>query len=364
LGKIPCPWLDIRLKQNHFSGITYLVQNIGRRKRMDNSQTRVLLTGPTGFIGGRLLHALDEQGFKVRCLVRLSEKLTIKRPLKQEPEVMYADLLQPETLPQAMEGMEAAYYLVHSMGGRSIKETVAFAERDRRAATNFLTAAEDAGLKRIIYLGGLGETGDELSKHLASRQEVARILQSGRVQTTALRAAVIIGAGGASFELVRYLVERLPVMMCPRWIDTRSQPIAVQNVISYLVGCLDEPATAGLTLDIGGPDIVSYRDLMLIYKRVRGLQRFIFRVPLLTPRLSAYWINLITPVPAGVVFPLVEGLKNEVICRENHIRDLIPIELMSMEEAICTALTETEKGPGQLPSRQACFISAKGTGES
>jgi uncharacterized protein YbjT (DUF2867 family) len=323
---------------------------------MNEVPTNILLTGPTGFIGGRLLYALDQEGFRVRCLVRLSEKLVIKRPLKQEPEVAYADLLQPETLPKGMEGMDAAYYLVHSMGGRSIAETKAFAERDRKCATNFLKAAEEAGVKRIIYLGGLGETGDKLSKHLASRQEVAHILQSGRIQTTALRAAVIIGAGGASFELIRYLAERVPIMMCPRWIDTRAQPIAVDNVISYLVGCLRQPATAGLTLDIGGPDIITYREMIKIYARVRGLHRFLFTVPVLTPRLSAYWINLITPVPAGIVFPLVEGLKNEVICRDNHIRDLIPMELTTMEDAICTALIETEKGPGQLPSRQACFL--------
>lgn len=316
----------------------------------------ILLTGPTGFVGGRLLYALDQEGFRVRCLVRLSETLETKRALKREPEVAYADLLQPDTLPPVMEGMDAAYYLVHSMGGRSIRETKAFAERDRRCARNFLRAAEEAGLKRIIYLGGLGETGDKLSKHLASRQEVANILQSGRVETTALRAAVIIGAGGASFELLRYLVERLPVMMCPRWVNTRSQPIAVENVISYLVGCMRQPATSGLTLDIGGPDIISYREMMLIYAKVRGLHRFVFTVPVLTPRLSAYWINLLTPVPAGVVFPLVEGLKNEVICRDNRIRDLVPVDLISMEEAICTALTETKKGPGQLPSRQVCFI--------
>jgi uncharacterized protein YbjT (DUF2867 family) len=145
-------------------------------------------------------------------------------------------------------------------------------------------------------------------------------------------------------------------MMCPRWINTRSQPIAVQDVISYLVGCLEEPATAGETFDIGGPEIITYLDMMRLYARVRGLHRFVFTVPVLTPRLSAYWINLVTPVPAGVVFPLVEGLKNEVICSENRIRDLIPIDLMGMEAAICTALAETEKGPGKLPSRQACFL--------
>jgi uncharacterized protein YbjT (DUF2867 family) len=326
------------------------------------AKKKVLLTGPTGFIGGRLLRALDEKGYAVRCLVRISEQLVIKgEPLRQEPEVFYADLLDPNTLPEAMAGMDAAYYLVHSMGGRSIKETMAFAERDRRAANNFLKAAEEAGMQRIIYLGGLGETGEKLSKHLASRQEVADILQSGRVKTTALRAAVIIGAGGASFELIRYLAERLPVMSCPRWIKTLSQPIAVQNVIAYLVGCLENDETAGLTLDIGGPDIVSYLDLMRIYCRVRGLKRFMFTVPVLTPRLSAYWINLVTPVPAGIVFPLVEGMKNEVLCRDNRIRTLIPIDLISMEEAICTALAETEKGPGSLPSVQACFLSKNGS---
>jgi uncharacterized protein YbjT (DUF2867 family) len=323
---------------------------------MHKMPRNILLTGPTGFIGGRLLYALDEAGFRVRCLVRISEELAIKRPLKQQPEVGYADLLQPETLSEVMQGIDAAYYLVHSMGGRSIAETKAFAERDRKCATNFLKAAEEAGVQRIIYLGGLGETGDKLSKHLASRQEVAHVLQSGRVQTTVLRAAVIIGAGGASFELIRYLAERLPVMICPRWINTRSQPIAVDNVISYLVGCLRQPATATLTLDIGGPDIITYREMMEIYARVRGLRRLLFTVPVLTPQLSAYWINLITPVPAGIVFPLVEGLKNEVICRDNRIRELIPIDLITMQEAICTALTETEKGPGQLPSRQACFL--------
>jgi len=219
---------------------------------MNDMLKNILLTGPTGFIGGRLLYALDEAGFRVRCLVRISEELVIKRPLQREPEVGYADLLQPDTLPEAMEGIDAAYYLVHSMGGRSIAETKAFAERDRQCAENFLKAAEEAGVQRIIYLGGLGETGDRLFKHLASRQEVAEILQSGRVKTTALRAAVIIGAGGASFELIRFLAERLPVMMCPRWIKTRSQPIAVQNVISYL-RCLSLRQGSLLTGSISSP---------------------------------------------------------------------------------------------------------------
>ncbi|SFM91333.1 NAD(P)H-binding protein [Thermodesulforhabdus norvegica] len=325
---------------------------------MVKNDERVLLTGPTGFIGGRLLRALDEKGYRVRCLVRLSEKLTIRgEPLRRDPEVVYGDLLRPETLSAALEGITTAYYLVHSMGGRTIRETKAFAERDRKAALHFLSAAEAAGVRRIIYLGGLGERSDELSKHLASRNEVADILQSGRVQTTVLRAAVIIGAGGASFEIIRYLAERLPVMICPKWIQTRSQPIAVQDVIAYLIGCLENEATAGLRLDIGGPEILSYADLVRIYCRVRKLKRLLIPVPFLTPRLSAYWINLVTPVPAGIVFPLVEGLKNEAVCRDNRIRDLVPISLTPMEQAICQALAEESMGPGRLPSVQSCFVS-------
>jgi uncharacterized protein YbjT (DUF2867 family) len=323
---------------------------------MESSPRSVLVTGATGFIGGRLLYALAEKGLKVRCLVRPSEKFSVNLPLGHQPEVVSGDLLAPDTLFPAMEGMDAAYYLVHSMGGRSIRETHVFAERDRRAAQNFIESADTVGLRRIIYLGGLGETGDRLSEHLSSRLEVAQILQSGKTQTTVLRAAIIIGAGGASFEMLRYLVERLPVMMCPRWIETRCQPIAVQNAIEYLVGCLFQPATARLMLDIGGPDILTYREMMLLYAKVRGLRRFMFTVPVLTPRLSSYWVNLMTPVPAGIVMPLVEGLKNEVICRDNRIRELIPIHLLSMEQAICAALSETKRGPGKLASTQSCLI--------
>ncbi|MGA7878114.1 MAG: NAD(P)H-binding protein [Desulfoferrobacter sp.] len=323
---------------------------------MDRSNAKVLLTGVTGFIGGRLLPTLVERRVAVRCLVRSPEKLSPQLSDNRFVKMAVGDLLKPDTLYPAMEGIDVAYYLVHSMGGHSILDSRSFIERDFRAAENFMKAAEKTGLQRIIYLGGLGETGDDLSEHLASRQKVAQILQSGRVQTTALRAANIIGAGGAPFEMLRYLVERLPIMVCPKWIDTRSQPVAVQNVIEYLAGCLLEPATSGLTLDIGGPDILTYRELMLIYSRVRGLHRTILTVPILTPRLSSYWINLMTPVPAGVVMPLVEGLRNEVVCRENKIHELIPTRLIPMEEAVCTALTEIKRGPGGLPSRQACLI--------
>ena len=308
---------------------------------MTEFQDKVLLTGATGFIGGKLLPALIAEGAKVRCLVRSSEQLVTGLPPDKQPEVTYADLLDPDSLSAAIEGMDSAYYLVHSMGGRRIKDRIAFADRDRRAAENFIKAAEKAGLKRIIYLGGLGETGDGLSEHLSSRLEVAEILRSGKPETTVLRAAIIIGPGGASFEMLRHLVERLPVMTCPKWIETKCQPIALQNAIEYLVGCLRTPNTIGLTLDIGGPDILTYRELMQLYARIRELRRFMVTVPVLTPHLSSYWVGLVTPIPSGLAIPLVEGLKNEVICRNNEIRELVPINLISMEQAIRTALVET-----------------------
>jgi len=307
---------------------------------------KILLTGATGFIGKRLLYELDARGYQVRCLVRPSETLTLPAPLNHAPEVIYGDLLDTGSLDGVFAGMDTAYYLVHSMGGRNIRQTLAFAEKDRVAAGNFIQSADAAGLSRVIYLGGLGDVTDKLSHHLASRQEVGRILQSGRAKTTILRAAVIIGAGGAAFEIVRYLVERLPVMICPQWVYTKSQPIAVENVIGYLAGCLENPATAGLSLDIGGPRILSYADLFRMYARVRGLKRIIVGLPFVPFRLSAYWVNLLTPVPA----------RNEAVCRENRIREMVPIRLLDMEQAICNALAEEEQGPGKLLSQQSCFL--------
>ena len=321
---------------------------------------KILLTGASGFIGKRLLYRLDELGYSVRCLTRRPDALTFPRPLNREPETAYGDLLDPASLEKALEGIDAAYYLVHSMGGRSLKEMRTFEERDRIAAANFVQAADRAGLPRLIYLGGLGDVSTTLSPHLASRQEVGRILASGRVSATILRAAVIVGAGGAGFEMIRYLVERLPVMLGPKWIYTESQPIGIENVLVYLTGCLTEPETSGQTLDIGGPDVLSYVDLMRMYARVRGLKRYIVGVPFFYTLLSAYWVALITPVPAGIVLPLAEGLKSPAVCREDRITRLIPQDLIPMEQAICNALAEAEEGPGRLLSRQACFLSGAG----
>ncbi|MGM0403064.1 MAG: NAD(P)H-binding protein [Thermodesulfobacteriota bacterium] len=316
---------------------------------------KILLTGATGFIGKRLLYKLDQSGYRVRCLVRSSEKGSFVLPLENEPEIVYGDILKPATLDGALEGIETAYYLVHSMGGRSPRKFLEFETRDRKAAQNFITAADNAGVKRIIYLGGLGDVGDKLSHHLASRQEVGRILQSGRCKTTILRAAVIIGAGGAGFEIIRYLVERLPVLLCPKWVYTMNQPIAVENVMDYLQGCMENPDTAGMSFDIGGPQILGYADLMQIYAKTRGLKRIIIGVPFFSTRLSSYWVNLITPLPAGIVFALAEGLRNEAVCRENQIREMVPVNLLPMDQAICNALAEEQSGPGAI-SRQSCFL--------
>lgn len=287
----------------------------------------VLVTGANGFIGRLLTRALLVEDVQVRCLVRKSGNVS-----DPSTETVQGDLLEPATLTAALAGVDTAYYLVHAMaGGRA-----GFERRDHDAAENFVRAAEKAGVRRVIYLGGLGETGDELSEHLKSRLEVADILRSGKFATTFLRAAIIIGTGGASFEMVKALVERLPVMITPRWVTTLCQPIAVEDVISYLVGCLKDERTTGGTFDIGGPDVITYKEMMERFGRIRG--RTLYILPVLTPRLSSYWVGFITPVAPSVSMPLIEGLKNEVICREHTIRDLIPLQLTSYDDAVQRSL--------------------------
>lgn len=296
---------------------------------MGKSQDTILITGATGFIGRRLTKRLLDDGFSVRCMVR---RTTTAMP--DGAEIVQADMFEPATLDRVLTGIDTAYYLVHSMaGGRA-----GFARRDREAAENFVAAANRAYVRRVIYLGGLGETGDDLSEHLKSRLAVADILKKGTFATTFLRAAIIIGAGGASFEMMRALVNRLPLMITPRCVTTRCQPIAVDDVIGYLAGCLADERTAGRTFDIGGPEVLTYKEMMERFAGIEGKRLYIFPVPLLTPKLSSYWVGFITPVPLSVSMPLIEGLKNEVICRDNAIRDIIPLQLKPYDDAVRSAI--------------------------
>ena len=297
---------------------------------------RILVTGATGYIGGRLVPRLLAAGHAVRCLVRTPRKLE-SRDWYGDPgvEVVQSGITGDENLVAAMEGCTAAYYLVHSMlvTGRD------YAERDRELAAAFAAAARDAGLERIVYLGGLGETGADLSEHLHSRREVEQVLASTGVPVTVLRAAMIVGSGSASFEVLRYLVERLPVMVTPKWVSTPCQPIAVDNVLHYLIACLSVPETTGRVLDIGGSEVMNYREIMDVMAECLGVRpRWILPVPVLTPRLSSWWIHLITPISSDIARPLAEGLRNPVVCRNDEAARLMPQTLLSVREAMTQAI--------------------------
>ena len=299
----------------------------------------VLVTGATGYIGGRLVPRLLDAGYRVRCLVRDPGRLE-GRPWRSRVEVARGDVLDPASLEAATAGVGTAFYLVHSMASGGD-----FHERDVIAARNFAHAMKRAGGRRIIYLGGLGDPASGLSQPLESRQLTADALREAGVPVTEFRAAVIVGSGSLSFEIIRYLTERVPIMICPRWVYTRVQPIAIRNVLDYLVACLQVPDSAGQVVEIGGADIVTYGEMMTIYARVRGLRRLMIPVPVLTPRLSSYWVHLVTPVPSTIAQPLIEGLRNEVIVRTDGARRLFPgIKPIDYATSVANALERLEIG--------------------
>jgi len=303
---------------------------------MSSASGLTCLTGGTGYIGGRLLALLEQRGRPVRCLTRRPEAL--QNRVASSTEVVRGDVLDRASLSAALDGVRNAYYLVHNMGtGEN------FEQQDRDAAANFAAAAGACGVKRIIYLGGLGEPSPQLSAHLRSRQEVGEILRRSGLQVIELRASIVIGSGSLSFELIRALVERLPVMICPKWVATLAQPIAVEDVLEYLLAALDWPSEESRVFEIGGPDQVSYGDIMREYARQRGLRRWMISVPVLTPYLSSLWLGLVTPVYARTGRKLIEGLRNRTVVRDTSALEAFAIRPRSLSDAIARALANEDE---------------------
>lgn len=298
--------------------------------------TRVLVTGGTGYVGGRLIPLLEQRGLAVRCLARRPEFL---RPrVGSSTEVMAGDVLQPESLVAALQGIDTAFYLVHSMGtGKD------FEDEDRTAAKNFAAAAKQNGVRRIVYLGGLGEEDARLSKHLRSRHEVGQVLRESGAQVIEFRASIVIGSGSLSFELIRALVQKLPVMICPRWVSTPSQPIAIEDLLRYLLAAVDLPDGPSEVFEIGGPDRVSYGEIMQEYARQRGLWRWMISVPFLSPWLSSLWLGLVTPVYARVGRKLVDSLRNPTVVTNERAREEFAVEPRGVREAIARALVNEDR---------------------
>jgi uncharacterized protein YbjT (DUF2867 family) len=299
-------------------------------------QPTILVTGGTGYIGGLLIARLEKQGVKLRCLARNPDKLRSR--LQATAEVVPGDILDPLSLDRALQGVHTAYYLVHLMSGSKD-----FEREDRQATLNFARAAKQVGVRRIIYLGGLGDDADpKLSPHLRSRHEVGKILRGSGVESIEFRASVVIGAGSLSFDMMKSLTDRLPVMICPRWLSTPTQPIAVDDVLSYLLAAKDLPPGESRIFEIGGTDVVTYGDLIREYARQRGLRRWLISVPVLTPYLSGLWLALVTPTSFEIGRHLIEGLKNPTVVRDRRTLDVFAIRPMGIREAIQRAIAETK----------------------
>lgn len=329
---------------------------------MSTERVKILLTGASGYVGGRLLKRLEGQGHDLRCLARRPEFLAPR--VASGTEIVEGDVLSEETLVNALQGVDVAYYLVHSMGSEGDSD---FEDQDRVAAGNFARAARTAGVERIIYLGGLGVEGSELSKHLRSRHEVGQTLRSTGVETVEFRASAVIGSGSISFEMLTSLVDRLPVMVTPRWVRIQAQPIAIDDLIDYLEAAIelelamDESDTESrfVIYEIGGQDRISYGDLMREYARQRGLKRAMIPVPLLTPRLSSLWLGLVTPLYARVGRALIDSICHETIVTDDRASHDFDIEPMSVKQAIARAF-ETEES-GFVETRWSDAISSGGT---
>jgi uncharacterized protein YbjT (DUF2867 family) len=297
-------------------------------------QQVILLTGASGYVGGRLLPLLHRQGQHVRCLVRNPNSVQ-----SISAEVLKGDVLDRQSLDSALQGVTAAYYLVHLMASSGD-----FEKKDREAAKNFAAAAKRARVKRIIYLGGLGDDSDpKLSMHLRSRHEVGSILRSSGMECIEFRASVVLGAGSLSFEMIGSLTNRLPVMICPRWLATPTQPIAIDDVLAYLVAALDLPAGESRIFEIGGPEVTTYGDLIKEYAKQRGLRRWLFSVPLLTPYLSSLWLGLVTPASAAVGRHLIEGLKNPTVVTNTQALESFPIRPMGIRLAMRRAIDDASR---------------------
>ena len=312
----------------------------------------ILLTGATGYVGGRLLKVLGAQGHTVHCIARKPAYLVSRAPAATR--VFGGDVLDKESLKPAFEGVDTAYYLIHSMGASS-----GFEDQEKEGARNFAESAKESGLKRIIYLGGLGKEGADLSPHLRSRHEVGQILRESGVQTLELRASVVIGSGSLSFEMIRALTERLPIMILPRWVSVLAQPIGIQDLVEYLVQSLDVPLNESTIVEIGGADRLSYRELMTEYARQRGLKRLMIPVPVLTPRLSSLWLGLVTPVYARVGRKLVESLRHPTIVNSHLAFELFDLRPRGAAEAIHAALENEDREFAEI--RWSDSLSAAGT---
>jgi|YelNatPaOPRAMG01_1025707.scaffolds.fasta_scaffold00186_33 uncharacterized protein YbjT (DUF2867 family) len=296
----------------------------------------VLLTGASGYVGGRLLKHLQARGVRIRCLARKPDFL--RGRVGPGVEIVRGDVLDEQSLIEALRGVDTAYYLVHAMG-----EASGFEEIDRRGAGNFASAARHAGIRRIIYLGGLGESASDLSPHLRSRHEVGEILRSSGVQVIEFRASVIIGSGSLSFEMIRALVERLPVMITPRWVAIRTQPIAINDVLEYLTQALTIPLDGNHIFEIGGADVVSYGDMMREYARQRGLRRYLVPVPLLTPRLSSLWLGLVARLYVRVGRKLIDSIRHATVVRDDSARRVFAVTPIGVREAIASALRDEDR---------------------